>query len=136
MIDPKELRIGNLTDKGIVFGICHQDGVQMIHILNNKFASISETYIIKDINPIELTEEWLFEFGFKKGNKCYENGVSIELLDTDFYLRPSFLGGFYWGFNLSDEKLDCELNNVQSIKYIHQLQNLYFAITGKELTIK
>lgn len=93
-----------------------------------------ENYL-KSHEPIALTPELLEKCGFKKGNICYNNGYSIELLKTDFYLRPSYEGGFYWGFNLSKDKMDCELNDVKSIHYLHQLQNLYFALTGEELEI-
>ena len=86
--------------------------------------------------PIELTKEWLIKFGFTEGNKCYKNAYSLEVLKTDFYLRPSYQDEFYWGFNISDEKLDCELNDVKPLKYVHELQNLFFAITGTELELK
>ena len=86
--------------------------------------------------PIPLTEEWLIRFGFVKGNQCYPKGYSIDLLKTDFYLRPSYLGGYYWGFNKDDENLDCELNDVQPVVFVHQLQNLYFALTNTELILK
>ena len=36
---------------------------------------------------------------------------------------------------MTDEELfdDIELNALPHIKYVHQLQNLYFAISGEEL---
>lgn len=89
-----------------------------------------------EIEPIELNDEWLTRFGFTGGNKCYKDASSIDILKTDFYLRPSYLGGYYWGFNVDDAKLDCELNDVRPLKYVHQLQNLIFALTNEELTLK
>ena len=89
---------------------------------------------IEDITGIPLTEEWLLKFGFVNGNKTYANAFSLEVLQTDFYLRPCYAGGYYWGFNL--EKVDdCEFNDAEPVISIHQLQNLYFALTGEELTI-
>ena len=58
----------------------------------------------KKIEPIPLTEEWLIRFGFKKDMVLLTNS------DGD-------------NFYLSDFK----------IEYVHQLQNLYFALTGNEL---
>ena len=93
-------------------------------------------YVQDKFKPIPLTEEWLLRFGFEKGNKIYPTGYSIELLKTDFYLRPSYLGGYYWGFNKDEDNIDCELNDVQPIQHVHQLQNLYFALTNTELLCK
>ena len=73
-------------------------------------------------NPIPLTEEWLEKFGLKlnKNHTCFHiKGMQFEI--------PSMIGGFYdneYGF---DEESKIEL------KYVHQLQNLYFALTGEEL---
>ena len=70
-----------------------------------------------DTFPIPLTEEWLIKFGFD--GQDY-NLFTIELSRNQFMM-------------LKDEWLNVISNNC---KYVHQLQNLYFAITGEELTIK
>jgi hypothetical protein len=66
------------------------------------------------MKPIKLTDELLLKFGFKKiGFKFIKDG--IELLPIrDLYYRGKF-----------PIKLD--------IKYVHQLQNLYFTLIGSEL---
>jgi hypothetical protein len=123
----KNYRIGNY----IMFGeLRHEVTYHDIRNLYKSENTLSESY--KDI---PLTPEWFIKLGFTKGNKCYKTAYSIEVLKTDFYLRPSYKGGFYWGFNISDNKLDCELNDVKPIKYVHELQNLYFALTGEDLRI-
>ncbi|MBP1165050.1 hypothetical protein JOE44_001934 [Chryseobacterium sp. PvR013] len=71
--------------------------------------------------PIPLTEEWLLKFGFIKvlDYPCFRlEGLQIEFNGFDSQ----------WGSGLLDEKT--------VIKYVHQLQNLFFALKGKELTIK
>jgi hypothetical protein len=84
------------------------------------------------IEPIPLTEEHLFKFGFDKlANdiptyyKCFGN-----LIEDDYE----------FSFNIY---VDSEQNYFITvfgrkiiIKYIHQLQNLYFFISDEELTIK
>jgi hypothetical protein len=144
-----EIRIGNL-----VYGINRRNEIHLpdfhpckvlqIELFNTEIlpieqnpATVEKWFKITngDLSPIPLTEEWLLKFGFKKGNSIYPEGYSINILNTDTYLRPSFEGGFYWGFNLRN-KSDCELYNAKPIKYVHQLQNLYFALTGNELEIK
>lgn len=82
-----------------------------------------------NVTPIPLTEEWLEKLGFKKGFK--DNWYHKESNEYFNFLRP-----------LSK----CSTCHVESgnfddidgipIKYVHQLQNLYFALTGEELTIK
>lgn len=69
------------------------------------------------IQPIPLTEEWLFKFGFVKK----DFGLRV-----DYYANTKAL----WKIKF--------INNVYKrdrieIKHVHQLQNLYFALTGHEL---
>jgi len=87
------------------------------------------TMFLKNINPILLTKEWLLKFGFKYNGM---NWVKDKLPMTDFRYNVSFTY-FYKG------KLKC--NNISNpiksieIEYVHQFQNLYFALTGEELTV-
>lgn len=67
-------------------------------------------------DPIPLTEEWLIKFGFKENefSLVFENGL-IGVYEQD---------NLFW----FDTNTDCI-----EIKHVHQLQNIYFALTGKEL---
>ena len=129
-MEAKNFRIGNMIR------LFTQDGYE----LEIRPLKASEIFMVdnhpESTKPVELTKDWLIKFGFTEGNKCYKNAYSLDVLKTDFYLRPSYLDGFYWGFNISDEKLDCELNDVKPLKYVHELQNLFFAITRTELELK
>ena len=84
---------------------------------------------IKNLNAIPLTEDWLLKFGFeKKGNEY------LIWKDND----PLGIEVVFWKFkefyvNLVSPEYNHELKNV---KYVHQLQNLYFALTNKELKRK
>lgn len=73
---------------------------------------------IEFLQPIPLTEEWLVKFGWEK---------SGEWFYMDYYEMN--LNGI---FNPSDAHYTIH----NDIKYVHQLQNLYFALTGEELKIK
>ena len=75
---------------------------------------------LNEVKPIELTEEWLIKFGFKKMNYKLLNKIvfysetwDIEFSDNEFYMP--------------------DIGIV--VKYVHQLQNLYFALTNEELSI-
>ena len=78
--------------------------------------------------PIELTPEWLERFGFE-----YEEGFADDYTKEpiSLYNNP-FLEGW------TVETIFSELikKNMLNIKYVHQLQNLYFALTGQELEFK
>lgn len=72
------------------------------------------------IKPIPLTEEWLIKFGYMFNNCYYLKDDS----DIEFFK--------------SNGKLFCEFygNWFSNIEYVHDLQNLHFAIYKEELKIK
>lgn len=74
-----------------------------------------------NFEPIPLTEEWLLKFGFEKRgvNRTRWTFWKIDLVEDE--------KGIY-SFDESRIYID--------IKYVHQLQNIYFALTGEELTFK
>jgi hypothetical protein len=78
--------------------------------------------------PIPLTEEWLLKFGFeinrqtKEENnvwRCYseEGFFEVEQIGTSFFLDDNHCYG-------------------TKIDYVHQLQNLFFALVKEELQFK
>ena len=74
----------------------------------------------EDFRPIPLTEEWLLKFGFVKKLSNY------ELENFRFHVnKPSNYDGFLFceGYSVITDK----------IHFVHQLQNLYFALNNKEL---
>ena len=75
--------------------------------------------------PIPLTEEWLLKFGFIK----YRHILKIHLNEGL---------GVNYNKDLKIWYLDIHFTTTAKIQinYIHQLQNLYFALTGEELSIK
>ena len=73
----------------------------------------------EEVKPIPLTEEWLERFGFEYSDLNGDSGL--------WKIPPFQIYGKYNQF-LYDYRLD--------VNYVHQLQNLYFALTGEELTIK
>lgn len=147
-----ELRIGNYItypkywkDKPIrVTGISVIDrrddhsGIyeEFLHLLENDFLT-SENFdsyidykqgVINPLNaqPIELTEELVKKLGFKlvwagQGDGfVYGYGELCNAITIHSRNRNTFL---YSTFN------SCE----KQIKYVHELQNLFFALTGEEL---
>jgi hypothetical protein len=77
---------------------------------------------INDLSPIPLTEQWLKDFGFEK----YENDgwAKMGLKLANLVIYPIGKRSYH------------EPKNGLLIQHVHQLQNLYFALTGKELVRK
>lgn len=144
-MEVKELRIGNFlhfpfinkhveiiginayeTNSGIEYKISAKEGINMY----------CEPLTI--FREIPITEEWLFNFGFKKlplegayfkmihgfgrereDSLVYHNGIILSLCQiTD------------------TGRIISEMTKRLDINHVHQLQNLYFALTGEELTLK
>jgi hypothetical protein len=80
---------------------------------------------IEDCQPIPLTEDWLLKFGFKNENDYY---TFENIMISDIHK------GTDWSFDLFDDYLN-EYSCLAIINYVHQLQNLYFALHGEELTL-
>ena len=84
------------------------------------------------VQVIPLTEEILLKCGFKK----YEDVYSLNMFGLLYYS-----GQFHyavWQYNGYIEEMefsDPSEIDTPAILYVHQLQNLYFALTGKELPI-
>ena len=111
-MDVRELRIGNLTYYG---GRVYTIGYY-------PFSFSGHENDMAHYKPIPLTEEWLLKFGF-------ENYDSLKFSINDLLVVD--LHDFTFGVNRFDV---CWLDNKNTI-HVHQLQNLYFALTGKELEI-
>lgn len=136
-----ELRIGNLirfSEDGTIFTI---DSIEEkgLSVQNEKEIAWID---LEEFEPIPITEEWLLEVGFQikdqlsvhKTKIYYISGIDVDycLYFADF--RQDF--GFY--IEYTDSPFDKDLGVLYpitfGIKYVHQLQNLYFALTGEELT--
>ena len=81
--------------------------------------------LINSISGIKLTEELMLRLGFEKRQ---ETAISIEVLDyysLDGYCFMEdwegkwFLTGYNW--------------NTEHFEYLHQLQNIFYALSGEEL---
>ena len=118
-----ELRIGNFiqTDyEGILEVInINSEGFDYVDCRKPNFKALGRFEVEVSCNPIPLTEEWLIKFGFVSNSyqDRYENkAIHVECNKTRGFTE-------LW------------IERMPHIKYVHQLQNLYFALTGEELTL-
>ena len=103
-----ELRIGNcITD-------VRGEAVDLTEAL---FVDLIQMEWIHIVEPIELTEEWLIKFGFKKDktdDTYYKNDFEICL--PNYFMYKGAL--------------------LNKVKYVHSFQNLYFSLESNELELK
>lgn len=122
MIKANELRVGNVISERDNHRI-----YKVLEILSNgvrvKYWSCGETEIIpfSKIMPVQLTDEILEQLGFKKSCMYDWSKGNIEILYNDFDEAQLSIN-------------EGEYAIGQKIKYVHQLQNLYFALMGEELS--
>ncbi len=124
-----ELRVGNIIETPMgcqsIGGVCQAE-TPYIRLNGNMHIG----YRLTNCKTIPLTEDILLKCEFRKLPKnlyvddirdlrtavTYQNGVVTWNEDTSIV----------WVGNTA----------VDNIKYLHQLQNLYFAITGEELKVE
>lgn len=148
MINAAELRLGNrLSDMAnleinlIVYKI--EDG-----IITCGDKDFDYPYLAETLKPIPLTEDILLKCGFeKKGSEgwFHKDYIAFDLgdegvdeLDHRYLMHPveisintsSFRANIY---NTMDDEQGA--TPKVKIKTLHQLQNLYFALTGQELEV-
>jgi len=133
MLAANELRMGSLIEK---------DNVMYKFLsLEQNHASTSEyrwywvetldgklgKYYSSHFNPIPLTPEILEKCGLKNGNSELDRNVfySTNKHLAQFSVNISGSFGIYVGVFIA-------LRSVH-LEYLHQLQNLYFALTNEEL---
>ena len=127
-MEAKELRLGNFLQHGssiVKVSAIHNDKL-FIEVKPLKYTlKFDDTTYHSE--PIKLTEEWFLKFGATK--EIYEDD------ESDYYLviRHDKFSIFYE----SDNCIYCDIaEEVFKLEYVHQLQNLYFALTGVELQLK
>lgn len=129
MIDTRELRIGNLvtiTDYGTLYAKV------TVNLLKRIFERQVYSLDSPNIQPIELNEEVLFKCGFAKEKEAFK--ISLDASEDNFI----HLDGKHLSLVSVDKKTD-QKNKFKvptDIEYLHQLQNLHFELTGKELDVK
>lgn len=125
-MDPKELRIGNMVWLEISVSPNHDHPLKYI-IQPKDFVDIDEGRVM--ISAIRLTPEILTEWcGFTHQG----NIISLKSPIQPRTDRPTYL--FYFADHESI-RYHRTLHDHIELKYLHQLQNLYFALTEMELEI-
>lgn len=120
MIKANELRIGNLVSVENKPYIITSGDIYNLDCYYKRY--------IKFYEPIPLTEKLFENFEAKRDDLEIDSYVLSSLTcDYRFFKSTLIDGDIYW---------TCEkVLGDTSIEYVHQLQNLYFALTGEELKL-
>jgi len=128
MIQANELRIGNLVN--ILHPISKKWNFERIKAktIANIEHNPNHDLIVNNIEPIPLTPEILEKCGFERSDNLYSM-YRLQILNewTAFYINPKH--------SLCELSISKHGAVVKTCKYVHQLQNLYFALTGDELEV-
>ncbi len=123
MIQANEYRLGNLVNYTVNREPLHIGKITGLYVTQEEERKIIIDYHYPGVfgEPIPLTPDILEKCGFdKRGYKKLSNKLKLEW---------SF-GNEFW--------IDREGETVftfENINSLHQLQNLYFALTGEELNV-
>lgn len=138
-----ELRIGNV--------VLNDRVENTIESINKDFCYVKSkqgnTFMaqLELIKPIPLTEEWLVKFGFEKHDSLIANSFSKSISRTEdlkelcVYIDS---GNEYIHIRDGERSYPTTADIITTLLngdyhgrpfYVHQIQNLYFALTGEEL---
>jgi len=128
-----ELRIGNWvyipqTKTNEQIGVIEENGRFLTKGYKTSYSSIECS------RPIPLTEEWLVRFGFEKLRNFSNNAIKLDVFNY-LCLDNGNDGSKYCAVSIYDEDENVCVY-LHDIQHVHQLQNLYFALTGEELKLK
>lgn len=122
MIHLPAVRIGNYFEFQPYIGEKHKIG--RVNEITQKQVLIDRKWLnLNYLIPISITEDILLHSGFTEFNWLKSTSVFV-------------CNHFKCTLDSHGINLFCEnLQNLKSIKYLHELQNLYFDLTGEELEI-
>ena len=91
--------------------------IEVLHTPEHNGLSINN----KHVSVIDITENWLKKAGFRLNYDRWhfpsDSYFEISLIDSEYVLTIN----------------EGEYETNTKVKYVHQLQNLHFALTGEEL---
>lgn len=122
-----EFRIGNICIEKYTGEL-----LRVISVNDNEQITFSGHFTNKwQAEPIALTKEWLLRFGF------FDNSYANFFIDINAEYASLCISFKDYACAQIREDVTIDDHDINlPCRYVHQLQNLYFALTGQELTLK
>jgi len=127
----QELRIGNIIKFNWWF-----NSIGIVDLIDGAhgyvtMVSHSDEFTLDELSPVPITDEWLLHFGFFAFlNSSGEKTGYFDHPTENFHVVTGVKPWVYIVDQYSEHQLNLD------IQYVHQLQNLYFCLTGQELEVK
>lgn len=128
-VKTKQMRATGLRIGNFIYGIDEDFDRYLIVVDANDICNVDCEDDNDGYEGIPLTDEWLEKLGALKDEY---GDVFIEVdseSDTRLYLSMK-------GYIQLVKSYHCPMFDYEHIRYVHQLQNLFFCLSGEELTIK
>jgi len=130
MINISELRIGNLYQWSELASMGRGTGI----IMSGKDIDMYSEFK----NPIPITRQWLLDLGFEE---IHFHDISMPSIQHSLFgdTRISFCGVSGMPNKLAVLEYSDKFykgNCIAVVEFVHQLQNLIYFLTGKELEYK
>ncbi len=129
-IEPEELRIGNLVNfRGKTVEV---QALSKLHIKIWCEEKLRIRWVaMRDVQRIELSEEWLKSLGFREVYSTTRSGLEIIFSPR---MRLWFNEGNYAEMDLMQDGKHTSFKHSH-VKYVHELQNFFFSLSKEELKL-
>ena len=121
MITHKELRIGNRVNFEATTHIITAVGKNYSHSVWHKDKNYEYSHHEQEISGIPIDQDELNLLGMEKAGTYFKKNI--------LYLEKYELDNGLWIATLMDSR--CKIH----VRYVHELQNLYFSICHQELIL-
>jgi hypothetical protein len=129
-----ELRIGNFVDRNGLMEIIEVQKAGRVWFYDHVNKNQTKSFWLDEFTkPIPVTEYWLLRLGFTKNTY---DADKFAFNEPFFKVQLEAKG---WGIGYNEE-IGWSVTALGSSRFapipnVHQLQNIYYALTGEELSL-
>jgi hypothetical protein len=132
VIQASDLKVNNWVKRNDMDGVftvrsISLDQLQHIALIDHDYEKnvhYACECTLSELEPIKISEDMLIQSGFEWDGEYYSHPV----------LSEKFV--IYEGENADEYRIHFTHRKYVSLYYLHQLQNIYYYLTGQELQIK
>lgn len=134
-MNAKDLRIGNFVDRNGLMEVIEIQKAGRVWFYDHVNKMETKSFWLDEwTKPILLTKKWLSKFGVKM--TLLHSGIYYYDFNSDNMQYRLYYTDTTKAFELHCKPtLDNFYPLIMPISYVHEYQNLYFALTGEELQL-